>query len=443
MSRISVFAAFLSIMGLIAFLVCHSVWAEEPVEMGQYFWSQEVDGMAAPPGMYYVEEACVYWVAALPVLPDPRDYYEIRGWYPNARFSSLESYLGYWAFHHLYDYQIYPDPGSVNPFQSRIEYVNYAPMLRYTIRVVAVSGPEEIPDNPPANTLYVIANFDEVYRLVYRVYWNELEGEDYVPPAWGPRRWEKQGQMPLPLIYHLRPHDAELPDTDAPTIYVAASSRRAKASPCSSCANTGETILPKDPLFDWWWIGNSYACFANTAVTYLSAYLEETFGEVAVIRFRPPTFPNTNEGEIIDPSAQETRYWSICTHIPNTMTTIACMSDYEFIVDPDGYVTVAFSTEENRPQNAPNWMPYGWNEETQAYGALAYLRHLLPSKVTFPESPYFYEKDCNGNYTPLTEQWWSCLFDTEEIAEYAGDYYPQTVYCSKSQFESCRPFPCW
>ena len=156
-------------------MMCTSARAGDPVIVQQIPWWYEFDGSDAPPDAFFVEEACVYWQAFLPRLPqnDPKAYYEIRGWYPNGRFASLQTYWRSWTFDHRFDYQINPDPGSINPYRDLASYPTrtFPPddrigsdteLLRYTIRLVPVTSADKIPESEAAE--YALHDFDSVSR---------------------------------------------------------------------------------------------------------------------------------------------------------------------------------------------------------------------------------------------------------------------------------------
>lgn len=401
-------------------------------------WYREVDGATAHPEAYFVEERCIYWVAVLAPPTHPSRSYVIRGEFPQARFFSLQSYVSGSPVDVLYDFQINPDSGSCNPFRSGTAYPPEGSPVSYEIRLVRVAGRDEIPRERPANTLYVISGPDNWYTFHYRVYWNELPEGAAVPEGCARRQWEKQGQKPLPQILVMTWDGTE--SRPAPSgrgaggvagsisAETMARFRESQARPV--CAEAG-SFQGKYP----WTIGDPNAGFANSAVIYLRADFDDSHGEVAVCRFKAPSSPNTDAGQSIDPAMYQTRYWSFCTHIPGTMTTAACKSDYRFVPDDDGWITVVFSALDKRPLNARNWLPYSWDEPHQRYGGMVYYRHLLPSEETFPESPYFYAQACQLQYPRASAEYYRSLENGAAIACFAGDYYPRTGYCSRSDFE--------
>lgn len=401
-------------------------------------WHKTVDGAYNHPDGYYVEERCVYWGAGLRRPTHPSRSYVVRGEYPRARFFSFQSYHYEAPVDILCDFQIDPDEGSINPFREGQTYPADGTSVSYEIRLVEVASRDAIPVTGPANTLYVMAGPETLYILIYRVYWNEMSDHVPVPEGYTRTEWQRQGQKPVAQIIVRTAENADS-QNHAPHILPEGVGSSMKKEPQSVARflESQHRSRHQEPSAEdcFWTISSSHSMHANTAVIYLQAELDDSLGEIAVSRFKAPTFPNTDEGEGIDPHAQQTRYWSVCTHIPGTTTTIACISDYRFVVDDDGFVTVVFSAAENKPANAKNWLPYAWDEARKRYGAVVYYRHLLPSEETFPESPYFYSQACEWCYPPSAPEFLRCVGDSQAIAQFSSEYYPKTWYCSKGEFE--------
>ena len=423
----------------------HLAVAAEPDPPEFFRWYKEIDGADALPEAYYVETACVYWAGIIPILPASPGPFAITGEFPRARFFSIESYHHDVPVDGLTDFQIEPDKGSINPFKAGNRYPSDGKNLFYTLRLVEITDKSEIPENRPPNTLYVTRHKGErayFYVFLYRVYWNPIGDGVDVPQGYTRREWEKRGQKPLvQVVIHERGECAGAVDTSSVEAEVSDTVRsrvleRFTASRKASASREANGEPAKETP---WVIGNPKVGFGNSAIVYLLANFDDSHGEVAVCRFKAPTFPNTKNGEIIDPQAQQTRYWSACTHIPGTMTTIDCISDYNFIIDDDGYVTLVLSSEENRPANAKNWLPYGWDEVNQRYGALVFLRNLVPSEALFPESAFFYAEACRWCYSPESPEYLQCLYDDRTIENFTGDYYPTSYYCPKREFERHGP----
>ncbi|HNU70210.1 MAG TPA: hypothetical protein PKJ77_08810 [Thermodesulfobacteriota bacterium] len=401
-------------------------------------WYKELEGAAENPEAFFMEERCIYWVAILTPPTHPSRSYAIRGQFPRSRFFSLQSYISTSPVDALYDFQINPDEGSCNPFRSGNADPSDGAHLNYEIRLVGVRSRDEIPKERPANTLYAISDEKNRYILLYRIYWNELAEDAAVPEDYTRRQWEKQGQKPLPQILVMTwdgvdPRPAPSGKGEGGVVGRISPGIMARFQESQHLSPQEKTRLLS--VGCPWTIGNPYGGYANSAVVYLQADFDDSQGEVAVCRIKSPSFPNTDAGQIIDPQHQQTRYWSFCTHIPGTIWTAACKSDYRFVADDDGWVTVVFSALDKRPANARNWLPYVWDDRHQRNGALVCYRIMVPSEETFPGSPYFYAKACELCYPLFSAEYFQALENGPAIAHFAGAYYPRTCYCSKSDFE--------
>ena len=309
-----------------------------------------------------------------------------------------------------------------------------------------------------------------LYQVVWRVYWDDMAENAYLPmlsrypddPYYvsaefeaefgldyfiqNPRQWEKRGQVLLPKIYLMTTSDNP-PILNPP-------GEELVGEPFRTGTATDMGTTPNTPEYAWWAVGSPNSAYANSATSYILADLDESDGDVFVVRFKAPTFPNTNAGDIIDPTVQQVRYWSLCTHFPETMTTHECRSDYELEIDEDGYVTAVFSPDDKKPANAgTNWMGYGTNYvedpenpegplvPVRMTGTRVYLRHMLPSYVenVFPESPYFYAYvDCADLYEPDTQPYQDCLMDEAcNVSAHAKKYYPRTRFYAQNEYEAC------
>ena len=79
----------------------------------QCSWNIEIGGSQVD--ATFPDTGARYWGAALQIPPG--GYLKIQGQYPHARYFSFETYTAEsQAMDGLYDAQIAPDPGSVNPY---------------------------------------------------------------------------------------------------------------------------------------------------------------------------------------------------------------------------------------------------------------------------------------------------------------------------------------
>lgn len=428
---------------------------------------REVDGQEDR-GQFFPEEASTYWGLRLPTLSSEGQYYEIRGQYPNARFFSLQTYSPDGdPIDAQFDSRLAPNPGSRNPISG----IGSGQGSDYTVRLQPGLPPNASRLKNPKNLLY-LGSAEEKYRTNYRVYANDLVGDLPIPPKYedNPRQWEKQGQQDLPRIYYVVEAGATPEYTSLEEICNARSTQDPtpgqnyldfttplgdllvpafqESEPGANqlavnppewftFRTLGELLIPLTenfPLIQLLFkqsIEADIQAFPNSASSYLSTFLNSDYGELAVARFKAPTFPDTDAGEAINPRTQQTRFWSFCLNNPVLLYTSSCLQDKEFQMDPDGYATVVFSWPSDRPLDpktgAPvkNWLPLS------SPITLVLYRHMLPSP-RFLNSHFYYRNLCN------TLERSQCQLNSTVISSWMKEYYPEIHYCSKQDFEMDR-----
>jgi hypothetical protein len=398
----------------------------------------------------------------------------LHGQFPHARFFSLTSYVTKGTEQGLpstsiYDEQINPDPGSINPFrpgESRT-----AKNRSYTITISGQTPPAE----PVPNTLYVgqegKTEETQQIELIMRVYRPDknLEANAGVPlpsPAvnleGGEPITEEAAacaavsdvsgiaalpeyliQAPTPASYvHLRdlapaPHPAvnpvdwerfrNLPYLEKPFF-----------------AGAGE---PYEHLITTLPTAVTSGLYATPANAYLIAYADRTIGpnteghNILVIHAKMPTHPETYDHNKINDETAETqvRYWSICTagglEKPAVLpTNSACLFDQEVPTNTNGEYTVVVSLPQDRPKNAKPgcgvaWLNWGLGGDDLEGEYAADNRPSLDTLIMRNQlsNPTF-EQSIEKVITPGTEQ------------EVMGAYYPTSTYMTKQEFEARRCF---
>lgn len=170
--------------------------------------------------------------------------------------------------------------------------------------------------------------------------------------------------------------------------------------------------------------------YPNSASGYISTFLNSSYGDVAVTRFRPPTFPDPSLPDPLPIHETQVRYWSFCIYNTALSYTADCLVDRDLKVDEDGFVTLAFSWPSQRPLDpgtgAPtqNWLPF------ITPVTLVTHRQILPSR-SFRQSPAYYEDICEFFDD-------SCLTQAAALQRWMGEFYPQIRYCSRENYELNR-----
>ncbi len=350
----------------------------------------------------YPDAAATYF--GMPYRVPPGGKLVIHGTYPFTRYFSYSLYdLTAAPTGNLYDTEIQPDPGSVNPFLNPQAPTNLA-QRQYTVEI----DPEAVPGTP--NT--IAGNPNGIGIVIYRVYVPDTEGAF-------------QGGVPLPTVAvedangTRQPLGPCTPDQQAHFRQVL-EELLARVSPVpigprardELCPCPDTQFVPSGPL--------AQHLFPNPNNKYLCIITDWSPGRILVLRAKAPTFPNTRAGEPLTKPSQ-LRFWSISSaefKIP--FPVVDGKADFQMVVGADGYFTVVVSKPEDRPSNATeangiNWLPWG---DTSVPGIIIF-RNMLPS-------PDFHQavQDAPRGSTP------------EQTRTIMGPYYPTAAYSDKARFES-------
>ncbi|WP_434110380.1 hypothetical protein [Methylocaldum sp. GT1TLB] len=397
-----------------------------------------------------IESNAVYWfVQGLPAYP-PGGHFRFRTGFPRARYMSWQNhdFLGF-STALLADTDIVPDRGE-NPFLPNTPYV---PESAYTVDLLDVP-PEARPPKPPrpANILYGGYRYDggttEYNSVAYRVYLPD-PGTDSLGGIPQPDFYfvvDDPAKTSLEGIHEMCETMRKIQDAEKQALIAVAQTTESLATrqdrPLSNIAKEeiGQRVIdgpsaaggiPSPSASDF---NNDLAryrvvtprpngqgVYYNAQTGYLQVFLSASRGEVTVMRFRAPSFPDTQglQGIADDISGNEQlRYWSLCMHDATAgLPTTGCLYDAQTAQDGDGYVTVAFSNPESRPANATNWLPVA----SGPIPALI-LRHMQPNPA-FTEALLYYAGTNN---------------DPAAITAHMGEYFPLVTTCTKAEFERDR-----
>lgn len=337
-----------------------------------------------------------YWGASIQIPPGGR--LEIQGQYPHARYFSFETYTAEsQAIDGLYDAQIAPNRGSVDPYRPGAH--RNGKKRAYTVYIVNGKAPAS---GRKPNTIYTSTTDGSkseptgFAQIGYRIYLPDLGRDD-------------TGGVGLPTITTVSSNGSRvlalgacqivtLPDVGAQQI----SASLGEGFPIS-----GPGILGLDPL-QWRKYTNAvtgYAAagldnkltqsqyeqvggeldsklpsggfFENVNTAYLFAVADREFGQVLALRGRVPTTPQTTLGQRIMGRGQM-RYWSLCAFSAAT-SVYGCADDSDIPPGTHHRFLVVASTAAARPSNAVpqcgvNWIPLGPDPQT-----VLLLRNMLPA----------------------------------------------------------------
>ncbi|HME45273.1 MAG TPA: hypothetical protein VKF36_19425 [Syntrophorhabdales bacterium] len=379
-----------------------------------------------------------YWV-----MPFDTTQYQtmtIKGAYPDARYFSFVAYdtnadkmpvappAGALPLA-LYDAQIAPDPGSVNPFVHPATGVNGT----YTVKI-SHNG------QTSGNTIGVSSDFAWVLLRVYVPRPDpSLSGQSLI------------GGVPLPTILvngeKLPPCPSVTDNDQAPGI-----------NKLADVIKFLQIFFPQDPTpFDLighegtpssdrlWFAAPTDpppALLPNPHNKYIAMLPGDSYqpGRIIVIHGKLPGTPDTYNGSPIWVPARgfrtvDMRYWSLCINdFALPVPVVNCTADLTTDLQGGDY-TIVISDDQLRPdwlRPDINWLPWG----DAQYLKIVFARNMLPA----PNFPFSIQKAIEKKgctfpfdlpYIPARD-----VIDTAgQCAQHVmGDYYPVAAWCDKSTF---------
>jgi len=382
-------------------------------------WSPEGSGNTMLP-----ENMARYWIMP---FDEQYDTMTIKGTYPNARYVSFAVYdtndqrnsvniAGI-----LYDANIAPDPGSINPFVEPGGHNG-----TYTV-VISRTGPTS------GNTIAVGSDFAWVLMRLY-------------VPSYDPSQSGRTltGGVPLPTISVTENEASQELDVCFPVN---------KPTDVSSLL---ESIFPPGfdlpdqgaPLSDRLWFAPPkrppMALWPNPDNKYILTLPGDEYqpGRIIVIRGKAPGFPGTFDGSPIwvpSPGFQsvDVRFWSMClSEFSLPLSTVNCMTDLTTDLQA-GYYTTVISNDLIRPKWLPpniNWLPWG----DEQYPKIIFFRNMLPAA----NFPYAIQDAIAVDGCTFAFDFPALVLDRQKIDSAGectqgvmGDYYPVAAWCDKSTFE--------
>lgn len=348
----------------------------------------------------------------------------ITGTYPKARFFSFALYDGApvstGLAGRLFDAQIKPDAGSVNPFADTT-----ATSTDHAYTVGVRRG-----DSGGANMLRLHARSG---WLLYRL---------YLPDA----GQGSMGGVPLPKI-NVTKADGETASLP-PCPVVNRQSELAQLQPeIVPSALENPPAVPAVP--DRIWFGSPTEPPARLLPNPDNKYLVSFFmphyeqGRLIVIHGRMPGFPNTFEGGPISQPARhfrtvQLRYWSLCVaDAVSPLPIDGCATDAATPVDRNGFYTIVITNDVLRAHWLPRnvtWLPFG--DENMA-PKLIFLRNTLPSRGFRKTVQNALSQGCGFDFAfPKTPGQAEIRQSGQCIQKVMGEYYPKAVWCDRNTFAS-------
>ncbi len=295
---------------------------------------------------------------------NPNVMFRITGKFPKARFVSFQAYKTrlQTSVETLVDRDIQPDAGSQNPYLDGVPLD--ATSRNYTIEVV----PQGVVSTA-ANVVHTAVNRFE-QAIEYRIY--------------SPSEGVTLTQDDVPTI------EAFDVDTGAPT----------------TCPQWDNYVQPEFPQFILDVVPEkdqfAFQSFGLDLGTndvipgYLFAVNKVVGNNIAIVKFKAPTFVNTYTATGDFNSAGNVRYYSLCTENTVIFQTLNCLPDYLAKPDANGYVTVVIGSGAD-VEAAANAKGYNFLPDTRQSNQTAMqlvYRNLVPDPTFATTSMY------QGDYIP-------------------------------------------
>jgi hypothetical protein len=387
----------------------------------------------------------------------------LHGQFPHARFFSLTTYVtkegvtGYPSTS-IYDEQINPDAGSINPFRAGES--RKAKNRSYTVTISGQTQPAE----PAPNTLYAGQEGKtgetqqiEMMMRIYRPDKNlEADGGVALPaPTLHAEGGEPVGEEAavcgsladvsggenLPIASQGVP-----PATYVKLRELGPAPHPALATPLwERFFNTQRLAAPfyrgtpAEPLIAKLPTNITGGFYSTPANAYITTYADRTIGpnpdgeNILVLHAKMPSHPTTYKKDKVNNSAgTQVRYMSVCAYgsianPPLLPADSACLFDQEIPTNTNDEYTIVVSLPQDRPKNAKAscgvaWLNWGTAGDGQGRPSLDLL--VLRQQLASPT----FEQSIEHVTTPETEK------------EVMGAYYPNGKYMTTQEFEGGK---CW
>ena len=365
-------------------------------------YSQQPDNEGAFPDTHVS-----YFRYTFQLPADGKIMFKVSGNFPHGRYmgfniynsAQMDSKTG------IADFEIEPDSGSQNPYQTGDDSTSNA----YTLWM----NPHEPKIAHTPTHISLTDGSDDNAATMNREIWYRIYA-----PADGPGN---RGQ-------------AELPRIEA---FDQASGRLV------ACPTHVEIPVPKGSL-DWsklWTLPpgprddkslhfvhhQGMGLYANRDTHYVAARLplRGSSDDVAIIKFRAPRVP-ASIADFSHPDRADVRYWSFCIGAAMTTTTSSCLSDSDAVVDENGFVTIVIGKPALRSLvTGVNFM-----DRPNAFLPILIYRNLLTTDGFMGDIrtiPFWMARQ------PL-----SSISDDYAADKFIGDYAPLGIVCSSAEYQTNR-----
>ena len=340
----------------------------------------------------------------------------IKGEFPDTRYMSFNVYdlKDKSSQGSLIDYQIQTDSGQPNPFEPNPE--SLAIGNQYTVHIL----PEKHSEGQLSNTL----SFRDGVRtllLVIRLY--DFNVDDFGGVGYPSVEAIKIGDNEVTSTHLPRPMDLRsiVRRRSLPTMVkrLAKLYETEKNAPLDAANNSQHKTIPFHAV-------DKRGYIENNDNQYLMAAITKKEDEVYLFKIKAPSF--TTGPENINQT--QVRYWSF--NLGNAATyNFNGLKDEDIVLDSDGYANIVLANEDSDIKQRSHALGYNFMEWNMPHkDGLILFRHMLANpnfEAQITDVPIF--DTLNVDFTGV------------EAQKYIGDYSPQGVRMSKTDFLENYPIP--
>ena len=377
-------------------------------------WSAAITGRT--PYLYpsFPETNAAYWFHAWNVNEfGGKQMMKVSGTFPHARYMSFHVYNGKTgkALQTLKDVDIQPDEGSLNPYAPGV--LRNTPNRSYTLWIV----PEGSENKDQKNGL-AFPDDPENMALIYRVYRPD-DGMNV------------QGNSEMPSM------ETFLADSGKPS----SGCKSTMIIPESMKKNVRKNLVKiihddhlkraeANRVFPFYGRYSKYSpFFPNLHIVYGLSYLYKELDDLAVIRFKAPSIPQTGSGGGTLDLDRDVRYWSVCLQGTKESNTSGCVTDEEALMSKDGWVTVVYGPDDDDLRQATE--EKGHNYETWGFHladrmiSIRYIENNKPFHGSYRNTPGV--NDPKENFSAESRERF-------EAHKFIGEYSAKGIYCSEEAY---------
>ncbi len=381
------------------FLLVHLIICSTQGEICDYLW-QSLDSTPYQSSLF-TDSNNTYWRIRFRLPRDSKTALKFSARFSYSRYMSFNVYdqTTLDSQHSLADFNIQPEPGSLNPFLDGAS--RDLNNRNYTVWVVP-SGMKDKFSSFSNVMEYPITHQESAFQYLevwYRIYFPDIFSDS-------------NGNVPLPQIESF----------DSDTMNKKECPERGEIPPPELSLSNSPPIPSEGELFFYRSPGaNIYSLPDNQ---YLTSRLTRKKNEVYVFKFRSPQFSNTYFDHDKFNGNTQVRYWSLCLSGVNGVTG-ECLADSKAKISKEGFVNVVVGAEEYR-------------KEIESLG----VNFISRGNFTLPVILYrnlLSRKSFEGNLDKIPicyPQGLSQSADAKPFAahHFIGDYAPLGAYCSWSEF---------